>query len=151
MNEWCIYIALYCVLLYTQSALQSYGGGGGGSLLNHHQCAASTWMIWVYSLIFRKMLFSILNFSSYEMWTMMTDGKWNATWHFVYKLFCWCLSEVETLIERLNESWDVHSLFHIKTRSKEEGMITLTHAPRGSLNWGAYTAICHATLKSAKT
>ncbi len=23
MNEWCIYIELYCVLLYTQSALQS--------------------------------------------------------------------------------------------------------------------------------
>ncbi len=43
MNEWCIHIALYCVLLYTQSALQSCGGGG--SPLNHHQCAASTWMI----------------------------------------------------------------------------------------------------------
>ncbi len=41
MNEWCIYIALYCILLYTQSALQSWGG----SLLNHHQCAASTWMM----------------------------------------------------------------------------------------------------------
>ncbi len=27
------YIALYCVLLYTQSALQLYGGG---ALLNHH-------------------------------------------------------------------------------------------------------------------
>ncbi len=27
MNEWSIYIALYCVLLYTQSALQSCGGG----------------------------------------------------------------------------------------------------------------------------
>ncbi len=40
MNEWCIYIALYCVLLYTQSTLQSRGQGG---LLNHHQCAASTW------------------------------------------------------------------------------------------------------------
>ncbi len=40
MNELCIYIALYCVLLYTKSALQSCGG----SLLNHHQCAASTWM-----------------------------------------------------------------------------------------------------------
>ncbi len=24
MNEWGIYIALYCVLLYTQSTLQSY-------------------------------------------------------------------------------------------------------------------------------
>ncbi len=41
-NEWCIYIALYCVLLYTQRDLQS----NGGSLLNHHQCAASTWMMW---------------------------------------------------------------------------------------------------------
>ncbi len=30
MNEWCIYIALYCVLLYTQSALQTWGGVGGG-------------------------------------------------------------------------------------------------------------------------
>ncbi len=28
INELCIYIALYCVLLYTQSVLQSYGGGG---------------------------------------------------------------------------------------------------------------------------
>ncbi len=27
MNEWYIYIALYCALLYTQSALQSCGGG----------------------------------------------------------------------------------------------------------------------------
>ncbi len=27
MNEWCIYIALYFVKLYTQSALQSCGGG----------------------------------------------------------------------------------------------------------------------------
>ncbi len=40
LNEWCIYTALYWVLLYTQSALQSCGGGG--SLLNHHQCAASS-------------------------------------------------------------------------------------------------------------
>ncbi len=40
MNELCIYIALYCVLLYTQSSLQSCGG----SLLNQHQCAASTWI-----------------------------------------------------------------------------------------------------------
>ncbi len=31
MNEWGIYIVLYCVLLYTQSALQSCGGGGGVS------------------------------------------------------------------------------------------------------------------------
>ncbi len=42
INEWCIYIVLLCVLLYTQSALQSCGGG---SLLNHHQCAASTCMM----------------------------------------------------------------------------------------------------------
>ncbi len=41
MNEWGIYIALYYVLLYTQSALQSYKV----SLLNHHQCAASNWMM----------------------------------------------------------------------------------------------------------
>ncbi len=41
MNEWCIYIELYCVLFYTQSASQSCGG----SLLDHHQCAASSWMM----------------------------------------------------------------------------------------------------------
>ncbi len=29
MNEWCLYIALYCVLLYTQSALQSCVCVGG--------------------------------------------------------------------------------------------------------------------------
>ncbi len=28
-DEWCIYIAFYCVLLYPQSTLQSRGGGGG--------------------------------------------------------------------------------------------------------------------------
>ncbi len=36
MNEWCIYIALYCVLLYTHSALQSCGGGG-----------VSTWVVYI--------------------------------------------------------------------------------------------------------
>ncbi len=43
MNEWMMhfYIAFYCVLLYTQSTVQSCGG----SLLNHLQCAASTWMM----------------------------------------------------------------------------------------------------------
>ncbi len=40
MND-AFYIALYCVLLYTQSALQSCGG----SLFIHHQSAASTWMM----------------------------------------------------------------------------------------------------------
>ncbi len=28
MNEWCTYMALYCVLLYTQSAFTIMGGGG---------------------------------------------------------------------------------------------------------------------------
>ncbi len=32
MNEWCTYIVLYSVLLYTQSTSQSCGGGGGVSL-----------------------------------------------------------------------------------------------------------------------
>ncbi len=32
MNEWCIYIALYCVLLYTQSTFTIMGGGGGGGV-----------------------------------------------------------------------------------------------------------------------
>ncbi len=40
MNEWCIYIALYSVLLHTQSTFTIMWG----SLLNHHQCAASTWI-----------------------------------------------------------------------------------------------------------
>ncbi len=40
MNEWCIYIALYWVLLYTQNALQSCGGGGGGGL-----SSTTTWMM----------------------------------------------------------------------------------------------------------
>ncbi len=31
------YIALYCVLLYTQSALQSWGGGGGGAMIGKGQ------------------------------------------------------------------------------------------------------------------
>ncbi len=50
MNEWCIYIVLYCVLLYTQSALRSCAGlsstswgsrrlpqDNGGSVLTTHQ------------------------------------------------------------------------------------------------------------------
>ncbi len=40
INEWCIYIVLYCVLLYTQSALQSCGGGG--SLLHLDDVTAAT-------------------------------------------------------------------------------------------------------------
>ncbi len=41
----------------------------------------------------------------------------------------WCLSVVETLIERLHEVWDDHScLFLVKTSSKEEGM-SVFHAP----------------------
>ncbi len=44
-------------------------------------------------------------------------------------------------------TWDVHScLFHVKTRSKEEGMITLTHALQCCLNWGVSTVICSATM-----
>ncbi len=42
-------------------------------------------------------------------------GKWNATWHFIFTLFCWCLSAVETLIGQLHEAWDVQScLFALK-------------------------------------
>ncbi len=41
LNELINLYSAFCVLLYTQSALQSCGG----SLLNHHQCAASTWMM----------------------------------------------------------------------------------------------------------
>ncbi len=42
MNEWMMHLcSTFCVLLYTQSALQSCRG----SLLNHYQCAASTWMM----------------------------------------------------------------------------------------------------------
>ncbi len=68
MNEWCIYIALYCVLLYTQSALQSCGGGGGGSLLNHPQCAASTWNAPTYASPYHQRCW-LLN------WTLITCWK----------------------------------------------------------------------------
>ncbi len=70
-----------------------------------------------------------------------------------YVKFClqavfWSLSTVETLIEQLHEAWYVHScLFHVKTKRKEEG-ITLRAAVRTR---GVYTAICHASSKSAKT
>ncbi len=65
-------------------------------------------------------------------------------WHFVYKLFYWRLSAVETLTEWLH--WDAYScLFHIKTSGKDKGMIEFTRAPRCRLNWGL------ATSKSAKT
>ncbi len=42
MNEWTMHIALYCVSLYTQSALIMCGGGVSS---NHHQCTASTSMM----------------------------------------------------------------------------------------------------------
>ncbi len=38
MNELCIYIAFYCVLLYTQSALHSCGWGGGGAASTSGWC-----------------------------------------------------------------------------------------------------------------
>ncbi len=37
MNEWCIYIARYCVLLYTQIALQSWGGLSSTTTSVQHQ------------------------------------------------------------------------------------------------------------------
>ncbi len=40
MNEWCIYIALYCVSLYTQSDLQLCVCGGGGLLYGSHSTTA---------------------------------------------------------------------------------------------------------------
>ncbi len=39
MDELCIYISLYCVLLCTQSTLQSWGGGGGG-------CSIHSLILW---------------------------------------------------------------------------------------------------------
>ncbi len=48
MNEWCIYIALYCVLLYTQSALQSCEGGVSPQpplVCSIHLDDASTWWL----------------------------------------------------------------------------------------------------------
>ncbi len=51
-------------------------------------------------------------------------------WYFVHKLLR--LSLVKSITEWLHEAWDVHlCLFHIKTTSKEEGMIALTH----TANW----------------
>ncbi len=75
MNEWCIYITLYCVLLYTQSTFTitcvcvcvcvGWGGGGDGSLLNHHQCAASTWKMTENSVQVQKwVLFHLLTVES---------------------------------------------------------------------------------------
>ncbi len=55
-------------------------------------------------------------------------GKWNATWHFISMLFCWCLSAVETLIEQLHEACDVQLFIGVKTSSTEEGMIAFTRA-----------------------
>ncbi len=46
------------------------------------------------------MLFSRLHLSS-ELWTLMTWGKWNATWHFVYKLvlLTWNLFKTSRVID----------------------------------------------------
>ncbi len=51
MNEWCIYIALYCVLLYTQSALQSLGGGGVRSCLSSTTSSVQDPLGWCLPLI----------------------------------------------------------------------------------------------------
>ncbi len=56
MNEWCIYIALYCVLPYTQSALQSRGGGGGG-------LSTTTSAVHVDNVIFNQSNASLQNIS----------------------------------------------------------------------------------------
>ncbi len=113
--------------------------------------------------------------------TLMTCwGNWNATWHFISTLFCWCLSAVETLIERLHEAWDVQScLLALRLVQRKEwwqksaarlGSDTGTGADRcARVNacvgfiparfWTVpeaalqcvYTAICHATSKTVKT
>ncbi len=101
------------------------------------------------------MLFSRLHFSSElascrHWW--LAWGKWNALWHFVYKLFYWHLSVVETQIAQLRVAWDVNvCLFCVKTSIKEEGSITFTRSPRCRFNYCVFTAICLATLQSIKT
>ncbi len=66
-------------------------------------------------------------------------GKWNATWHFISTLFCWCLSAVETPIEQLHEAWDVQScLFDLKLVVKRK-------------EWSCSLALCSAQVCRAGT
>ncbi len=65
MNDWCIYIALYCVLLYTQRALQSVLQSFGVSLLNHHQCIYVKYLNVTYFLRKEEITFCFLDFTFY--------------------------------------------------------------------------------------
>ncbi len=58
-----MYIALYCILLYTQSALQSCGGGGGGSLLNHHHTHTHTHTHTIYFIFYTLIILLISDIS----------------------------------------------------------------------------------------
>ncbi len=71
------------------------------------------------------MLLSRLHFSCELTSCGHCWGKWNATWHFISTLFCWCLSVVETLIEQLHEARDVQScLFALELVQRKEWSFT---------------------------
>ncbi len=127
MNEWCIYIALYCVLLYTQSALQSCGRGGG-SLCNHHQCAASTWMM---RRTPQDNGSSALRRESHRA---------NQVDHVPTNTLCTLVLQEEVLhnYTEYNQQWNVFSAFNPSTctHTWSSGQLTLPR-PGSSLGFGA--------------
>ncbi len=89
MNEWCIYIALYCVLLYTQSSLQSCVGGvspqpppvcsihlddsaikqltainciQNKNICLHNICACSVYILYIYIYIYKHIQYIFWNY-----------------------------------------------------------------------------------------
>ncbi len=66
-----------------------------------------------------QLLNELLNSKSCGHWRLAW-GKWNSTWHLVYKLFYWHLSAVETLIDWLHEMF-VHVYFVLKLVVKRKG------------------------------
>ncbi len=110
MNERMMHLIstlLYCVLLYTQSALQSCWGGGGGSFLNHHQCAASTWMM---------------------RWLSQDNGTSALTTHQLQ------VERRERVIEPINCTHSPHTSYRWRGERVIEP-IKCTHSPHTSYRW----------------
>ncbi len=85
MNEWCIYIALYCVLLYTQNPLQSCIGGGGGLSLTIHLDDRAYFV--VLKTYFIRLLYRFLNntFFWHQFYEISFNKICSAYWH-LYRL-----------------------------------------------------------------
>ncbi len=139
MNEWYIYIALYCALLYTQSTLQSCGGvSPQPSLVMSWSWVEIDWYIGlpIFSPIFKH--FTIIG---YRFWNI-----------YIY-IYFFLISHIHNYTE-YNQQWNVFSVFepskhtHTHTHTHTHKHIdTHTHTHTHTHTWSSE----HCSLRKSSS